>query len=52
VEGKHAERANALGRAGRFAEALEVAAEWERAGGMPTNRGAFNDVRRALESLI
>lgn len=51
VEGKHAERAGALARAGRITEALAIAAEWERAGGAPTNRGAFNDVRRALESL-
>lgn len=51
VEGRHAERAGALARAGRITEALAIAAEWERAGGAPTNRGAFNDVRRALESL-
>jgi hypothetical protein len=52
VPGEHAARAAALARAGKLAEALVVSAAWEEAGGRPTDRGAFNDVRRALETLV
>jgi hypothetical protein len=51
VPGGHVERAVALARAGNLPALLAVAAEWEAAGGRPTDRAAFHDVRRALGTL-